>query len=57
MVEQKECERLGLRVEKRKNGENHDRVVVEKIRTGFCIRVGPGVERWCPSEESHPQTL
>jgi len=25
MVEQKECERLGLGVKKRKNGENHDR--------------------------------
>jgi len=24
MVERKECERLGLRVKKRKNGENHD---------------------------------
>jgi len=26
MVEKKECERLGLRVKKRKNGENHDTV-------------------------------
>jgi len=24
MVERKECGRLGLRVKKRKNGENHD---------------------------------
>jgi len=24
MVERKECERLGLRVKKRKNSENHD---------------------------------
>jgi len=30
MVEWKECERLGLRVEKRKIGENHDRVKIRK---------------------------
>ena len=29
MVERKECERLGLRVEKRKNGENHDSRVIQ----------------------------
>ena len=30
MVERKECERLGLRVEKRKNSENHDSFDAQK---------------------------
>jgi len=34
MVEKKECERPGLRVKKRKNGENHDRVKLALTSSG-----------------------
>jgi len=46
MVERKECERLGLGVEERKNGENHDKywiIVVGPPKIGLQLDFSAGI--------------